>query len=202
MIGGKMNHDLPDLKELQDRLLRVENQNLRFKQLGVAVLAVVAVLITMGQVRHEKTIEANEFILRDGNGNVRARLSMNETLSNPEMVLLDDKGKKRIELEGGVGSRFGGIVSVFDTQGQQRGLFSARDIGGGISLLDSKGTPRTTLSPGDVWVAGGIRLEDDDGFAAWLGRTGLLYQGENQTASAASLILVDNPHGKLIWRAP
>ncbi len=196
-----MNSELPDLKNLQDRLLKLESQNRRLKQLGFAALIVVTSLAVMGQAPSPKTVEAHEFILRDDSGNVRAKLSMNEH-ANPEMVFLDEKGGARIKLEGENGSFYGGVISVFDSHGQQRGLFAARDTGGGISLLDSKGRPRTTLSPGDLWIAGGVRLEDDDGFAAWLGRTGLLNQGETHPASAASLILVDNPHGKILWKAP
>jgi hypothetical protein len=198
-----MSSDVRDFKELQDRLLKLENQNRRFKQFGVTALIVLVSVVVMGQVPSGKTVEANEFILRDGSGTVRARLSMDETRSGPEMVLLDEKGRPRIKLEGGgQGAFYGGIVRVFDSQGQLRGLFSGRDMGGGISLLDSEGHPKTTLFPGDVWVNGGVRLEDDDGFAAWLGRTNLLYEGQARTASAASLILVDNPHRKVLWKAP
>ena len=197
-----MISDRRDFIELQDRLSRLEKQNRRCKQLGVAALLVVVSLIGMAQAPSSKTVEANEFILRDGSGNVRARLSMNESRSGPEMVLLDEKGRSRIKLEGFNESLYGGSVTVFNSQGQLRGLFTGRDNGGGISLLNSEGHPGTTLFPGDVWVAGGIRLEDDDGFAAWLGRTNLLYEGEAHTASAASLILVDNPHRKVIWKAP
>jgi hypothetical protein len=197
-----MISDRRDLKELQDRLSRLEEQNHRFKQLGVAALLIVVSLMLMAQAPSSKAVEANEFILRDGGGNVRARLSMNEARSGPEMVLLDEKGRPRIKLEGFSESLSGGSVTVFNSQGQLRGLFTGRDNGGGISLLDTEGHPRTTLFPGDLWIAGGIRLEDDDGFAAWLGRTNLLYEGEARTASAASLILVDNPHRRVIWKAP
>jgi hypothetical protein len=189
-------------QELGNRISKLESQNRRSRQIGAATLVVLTLLVIMGEASSRKTIEANEFVLRDGNGTVRARLSMNESLSTPEMVLLDEKGRTQIKVEGGNGALSGGIVSVFDSQGNLRGLMSGRGFGGSISLLDSTGRPKTTIFPGDMWVAGGIRLEDDDGFAAWLGRTGLLYQGQTQTASAASLILVDNPHGKVLWKAP
>jgi hypothetical protein len=173
-----MSSEMLDFKELQDRLLKLENENRRFKQFCVTALIIVVSLVVTAQSPSSKTVEANEFILRDGRGNVRARLSMDETQSGPEMVLLDEKGMPRIKLESGGRSLYGGILRVFDSKGQLRGLFSPRDNGGGISLLDSGGHPKTTLFPGDVWVSGGVRLEDDDGFAAWLGRTNLLYEGE------------------------
>jgi len=196
-----MSSDPRDFRTLQDRLLKLENQNRRFKQFSGLTLILVVSFVVMAQAPSTKTVEANEFVLRDGSGNVRARLSMDETRSGPEMVLLDEKERPRVKLEGASGP-VGGTVSVFDSQGQLRGLFSARNIGGGISLLDSAGHPKTTLFAGDVWVDGGIRLEDENGFAAWLGKTNLLYEGEAQTASAASLILVDNPHKKVLWKAP
>jgi hypothetical protein len=69
-----MNFRPRSLEELQDRLLKLEKQNRRLKQLGVAALIGVAALVVMGQAPSKKTIEANEFILRDDGGNVRARL--------------------------------------------------------------------------------------------------------------------------------
>jgi hypothetical protein len=96
-----MSSDDRDFKELQARLLKLENQNRRFKQLGVTALIVLVSVVVMAQVPSGKTVEANEFILRDGSGTVRARLSMDETRSGSEMVLLDEKGRPRIKLEGG-----------------------------------------------------------------------------------------------------
>ena len=113
-----MISDRRDFIELQDRLSRLEKQNRRCKQLGVAALLVVVSLIVMAQAPSSKTVEANEFILRDGSGNVRARLSMNESRSGPEMVLLDEKGRSRIKLEGFNESLYGGSVTVFNSQGQ------------------------------------------------------------------------------------
>lgn len=196
-----MNSDRSIVEELEKRVARVEGQNRRLKRTGAAGLIVVALLVIMGQTSSKKTVEANEFILRDGAGNVRARLSMNESLSNSELVLFDEKGGTRIKVEGGNGLS-GGVVSVFDSRGELRGLISGPGFGGHISLLDSAGHPMTTISAGDMWVAGGIRLEDDNGFAAWIGKTGLLYEGEAHPASAASVILVDNPHRKVQWKAP
>lgn len=73
-----MNPQLPSLKELNGRLLKLEKQNRRFKQLGIAVMIVPTLLLIMGQAASKKTIEANEFILKDSSGKVRATLSLNE----------------------------------------------------------------------------------------------------------------------------
>jgi hypothetical protein len=80
-------------QELGNRISKLESQNRRLRQIGAATLVVLTLLVIMGEASSRKTVEANEFVLRDGNGNVRARLSMNESLSAPEMVLLDEKGR-------------------------------------------------------------------------------------------------------------
>lgn len=57
-----MNFPPYTLEELHDRLLKLEKQNRRFKQLGVAAMIGVAALVVMGQAPSKKTNEANEFI--------------------------------------------------------------------------------------------------------------------------------------------
>jgi len=71
-----MNSHTPGLENLQNRLVKLERQNRRFKQLGAVVVAIAAVIVVMGQAPSKpskKTVEANEFILRDDSGNVRVR---------------------------------------------------------------------------------------------------------------------------------
>ena len=97
-----------DTCDMQNRLLKLEKQNRRLKQVGAVALLVVTVLLIMGEASQKKTFEADEFILRDNSGNVRARLSMNvPTGAAPgfpaaaQLVLFDEKGKKRVMLDGG-----------------------------------------------------------------------------------------------------
>ena len=73
------------LEEVRERLIKLEGQNRRLKQMGAVALVVAASLLVMAQALRTKTVEAdvveairveaNEFILKDKNGNVRARLS-------------------------------------------------------------------------------------------------------------------------------
>lgn len=83
----------------------VEKQNRRLKQLVIAALIVPATLLVMGQVPSRKTVEANEFVLKDDSGIVRARLGMKSDTVNkkyewPALELRDMKGETRIELFG------------------------------------------------------------------------------------------------------
>jgi hypothetical protein len=71
-----MNFRPLSLEEMQDRLLKLEKQSRRLKQLGAVALIGVTLLVAMGQAPAKKTVEANEFILRDDSGNIRARLFM------------------------------------------------------------------------------------------------------------------------------
>jgi hypothetical protein len=84
-----MNSGPHSLENLQDRLLQLEKQNRRFKQLGTIALVIAAVIVEMGQAPAKKIVEANEFVLRDDGGNMRARLFM--TPAGPPMLALYDK---------------------------------------------------------------------------------------------------------------
>jgi hypothetical protein len=81
-----MNSECSIFEKLDTRVAKLESENRRFRQAGAATLIVVTLLVIMGQTSSRKIVEANEFMLRDGTGNVRARLSMNESLSTSELV--------------------------------------------------------------------------------------------------------------------
>src|SRR5215469_10513399 len=158
-----------DLDSMHQRLLRLEKQNRRFKQLGAGILLVIAALLlltcqstnvtTPSQAPTKKTVEANEFILKDGNGNVRARLRMGEGNSPagavPQLDLLDEKGTLRVQLTGGREPREGGPnlaniagIMVFDQDGHQRGMFAAENHGAALAFTNVKGVDDAFCSGG------------------------------------------------------
>jgi hypothetical protein len=144
-----------NLEDLQDRLLRLEKQNLRFKQFGAAALIAVTSLLAMGQAPSKKTIEANEFILRDSGGNIRARLSVDEktTFAPAQFVLFGKDGGQKIMLDSGIPKISGGTLKLADDQGRDRVYLSTSEFGGGmgiLSLLDEKGVPQTLLRGGQA----------------------------------------------------
>jgi len=108
-----MNSEPNTLDEIRDRVLKLERQNRRLKQLGVAVLIIPAVLLLMGQAPSKKTVEANEFILRDDAGKIRAKLWMstaNENLPDsnfrgkpsPTLALFNEQGKITVAVKAGL----------------------------------------------------------------------------------------------------
>ncbi len=106
-----MNSHPAGLEDVRERVIKLERQNRRFKRVGVAALIVPALLLVLGQAPPKKTVEANEFILRDSGGNARVRLSVeNDSFSGgtPKMVFLDAKGTTNLELDGSVPGLFGG----------------------------------------------------------------------------------------------
>jgi hypothetical protein len=202
----------------EDRLLKLEKENHRLKQLGTVALVVAVSLLVMGQAsQKKKTVEADEFILKDNGGNVRARLSMNIlTGAAPgvpavaQLVLFDEKGKKRVMLDGGNTWGFSGL-SLYDEQERARGYFTETDslgLGATLMLQDEQGHLQTRLKGGEVMAldnvtASRMQVDDAEGFAATLGATDLVTPrtGEKHKTSAASLVLFDKDKN-VIWKAP
>lgn len=146
------------LEEVRVRLVKLERQNRRLKQMGAVALIAAASLFLMGQASSKKTVEANEFILRDDSSNVRARLSMNVPAgaapgfpAGPQLVLFDEKGKERVKLMAVAGWDAG--LMLYDAEGRNRGSFTesdAFDIGPVLMLLDKKGNLQTRLRGHEV----------------------------------------------------
>jgi len=184
--------------ELERRLLRVEKQNRRMKQLGAALLVLVTSLAVMGQVPSKKTVEANEFVLRDDSGNIRARLFMTAKtttsmtipgMDTPMPVTLNPKAALALYDEKG---DVGGVLD----DGSLSFIKSHVSLGGGILSIGDQNAG-VVISPYSVG------LFDEQGFETTLGRRALVTPrtGETQMRSAASLIMFDK-NKNVIWKAP
>jgi hypothetical protein len=193
-----MDSQSQNFEDVRARLLKLEKQNRRIKQLGAAVLMIPVLLLVMGQAPSKKTVEANEFILKDDDGNIRARLfvtaknTTNMTIpgiaepvpmtSNPKptLALYDEKGQVSAGLDDDSINFYKSHVSL---------------AGGVLSIGDQ--------SAGVVVSAYSVGLFDEQGFEATLGRRALATPrtGETQMRSAASLVLFDK-NKNVIWKAP
>jgi hypothetical protein len=147
------------MDEIQHRLVRLETQNRRFKQLAAILLIVAAMLFVMGQAAPvKKTVEAQEFILRDASGKVRARLSMivpkgamPGSAPIPQFALIDEKGNERVRLLGGTGDW--GISGLYlqDNEGRDRAEFlQGSTLGSMLVQQDEKGQVKTRIIDGEV----------------------------------------------------
>jgi hypothetical protein len=88
------------LEALTDRVAKLEAQNRRLKKAGIASFIVAAAIIAMGQAPEKKVIEANEFVLQDASGKMRARLSM-ETKDKPALTFFRGQTTPVVSLAGG-----------------------------------------------------------------------------------------------------
>jgi hypothetical protein len=197
-----MNPRPVGLEDLQERIVKLEQQTRRFKQCGVGILAIAAVILVMGQAPSKKTVEANEFVLRDTSGNARARLYVENDGykgGTPTMVFLNTKGVTNLELDGSVAGLFGGTVAINDEQGRRVSTWFANDTSGAFWISD----PNLKKPAGVILTPGNVGVTDDAGFEASLGTTDLVTPstGETHKTSAASLTLFDKEK-HVIWKAP
>jgi hypothetical protein len=194
-----MNSQPDGFEDLRNRMAELEKQNRRFKQLGAVVLATAAVIVVMGQAPGKKTVEANEFILKDDSGNIRARLFV--TAKTTTNVTIPSLGDRPVPVTYNPRP----MLSLYDEKGQATGMLDDDSItfvkshvllGNGVLLMGDQ-TAAVVVSPYNVG------LSDEQGFQATLGRTSLVTPrtGEKQMTSAASLVMFDK-NKNVIWKAP
>jgi len=180
-----MTTDIPNLQSVLNRLETLEKQNRRLKQVGMAALVLVSALVLMGQAAAKnRTVEANEFIVKGLDGRVRAWFGV------------DSHGCR---------------LQMFDSQKRSLVSIGVRDMGGGWLTLDDPEHGNSAAlrvdsgTPVGGWAAGSLLvLHDSDGFEAMIGNNPALTSsitGERTATSAASVVLSDKDR-KVIWRAP
>jgi hypothetical protein len=127
-----MTPEMPDSREVQHRLDRLERQNRRLERALLVAMAAVGALVFLGLTGPQKgdasaqTVEAQKIILRDSRGRIRASLGASE--AGGELVLYDADGDARVQ------------------------LFTESD-GSGLKFFDHAGKPRAGLAEGSK-VAG------------------------------------------------
>jgi len=131
----------PTMEALAQRLEKVEQQNRRLKRVGVVVLALAVAGIIMGQAMPgARKVEAEEFVLRDAAGNVRAELvAFKDGLA---LTLLDESGKSRATL---AVDKPGPRLSLYDENGKPRARLAVYEDGPALILLDENGMFRVSL---------------------------------------------------------
>ncbi len=117
-----MTQEMPDFQALVGRLEKVEKQNqgLRRAVAAMAVLAVAAMAIGAAQPKN-RTVEAEAFILRDAEGQERAKLVAPS--GYPGFILNDENGTPRMRLSVVEGPS----LSLYDRNGNLRSKLWLQD---------------------------------------------------------------------------
>jgi hypothetical protein len=87
---------MPTDFELARRVEHLEHENRRLKQFGITAMILIAAVLAMGQARPPRTIEAEVFLLKDVDGNVKAKLD--EKDGSTKLIFLDRAGHERVAL--------------------------------------------------------------------------------------------------------
>jgi hypothetical protein len=165
----------------------------------MAGLILGALIIVMGQAGpSKKTVEATEFILRDDNGNIRARLFVTEKrttkvtipgIADPVPVTLNPRPTLAFYNEKGE------PVGIIDDDSLS--FFKSHvSLSSGVLSIGEQ-TNAVVISPYSVGIY------DEQGYEATLGRRALATSrtGETHLTSAASLVMFDK-NKSVVWKAP
>jgi hypothetical protein len=125
------------LESLVDRLARVERQNRRLRAAAILIVAVLAGIVSMGQVLRQKEIRAESLMILDGRDRVQG--VFRASADGPNLSLYDpDPGPKpRLSL---AVSELGPAVNLYDAAGRPRAtLVVGADGQAQLAMLDENG---------------------------------------------------------------
>ena len=153
-----MTSEMSDLRAVRLSLEKVERNKRAIRQAGAVVLLLFGSIVVWSFTR-SRTVEAERFVVRDGNGKMWAELSadsdgsflhlfgpngnvrvaVTSTAEGPTIVLFDEKMQHRAELA----LRPGGPTLLFyDQDGKGRVALGNTVLGPGLLLSDGNGNGR------------------------------------------------------------
>ena len=124
--------DNREVERLSERLERVERDNRRLRRVGAVVVIGFASALLMAQARPNpvvKTVQAEEFIVRDSEGKARIKLGMSD--KDPRLTFLDSQGKEVTGLSEGflslpsmlmLSNEYGGSLWITGKEGNKINL--------------------------------------------------------------------------------
>jgi hypothetical protein len=170
------------------RLERVEKENRRMKQAALGVVVIVCSVFLMGQVRPNRTIEAQRFVVKDSNGKVRAAFGMEDNdpkgatlaIGSAGLTVAGEEERYTVYLHGG------DIAWLILSSKESTDYINAR-----------VGPPDNSLPSPQLSVG------DRDGYSTDIGHTDLVTTrtGEKHHTSAASVVMIGKDK-KTLWSAP
>jgi hypothetical protein len=187
--------DVSMIPVLMQRLDKLERSNRRLKLSGLVVLVGLAAFGLMGQARPPlQTVEAQEFVVKDAGGVVRARLGASP--SAVSLSLSHEGGRANLVVLGGRGQ--GAHLAVSDSAGKVKGLLllNPETVGLYLSPVDATGPPKSPRVVFEVLNqgTGGFAFYDKNGVTRAL--VGAV------SDDGSSLMVVQDAAGKPAWKAP
>jgi hypothetical protein len=179
------------------RLEKLERENRFLKRLGLIVLLAVGAVVAMAQVPAKRTVIADEFVLKDSAGKVRARLQMDR--GAPSLLLYDASGAGRAELRQNA-------LMLYSSPSDLFGDASLILDSDGPTLLLNSAKHNSTMGLSSWWPLGpgpALHIADSEGYQAVIGaaETQNVVNGESHKTSAAAITLFGKDAG-VIWKAP
>ena len=120
----------PTLDALTQRLDRLERQSRRLKRTTLVVILGAVAAVLMGQTaphRQPRSVDAEEFVLRDSRGQVRATLGTTQNATATVLQIHGENGKPRTRVT--VSSDGSSSLEVMDSGDHVRLLLGVKDNG-------------------------------------------------------------------------
>lgn len=187
--------DVSMIPVLMQRLDKLERSNRRLKLSGLIVLVGLVAVGLMGQARPPlQTVEAQEFVVKDAGGAVRARLGASPSAAS--LTLSHEGGRASLVVSGGRGQ--GAHLAVSDSAGKVKGLLllNPETVGLYLSPIDATGPPKSPRVVFEVLNqgTGGFAFYDKNGVTRAL--VGAV------SDDGSSLMVLQDAAGKPAWKAP
>jgi hypothetical protein len=190
-----MNAETPELRDVVERLNKLEERHRRLQRGLIAALIAVSTVILMGQAAPSPgTVEAQKFVLKDASGKVRGWMGI--IGNGSELALGNVNAQPMISLEVSTDS---GDLHFYGSRrsGMNLGVNSGEPS---ISIVDSEGQGGAGITFGKNGPS--LKLEDGNGFSTVVGTSQIEDPDRPaQQTSAASVVLFGKDK-KVIWRAP
>jgi hypothetical protein len=191
-----MSSGTPDLYIILGRITKLEAQNQRLKKLSTAILVFLSAVLLMGQTTpSHRVLEAQRFVLKDSEGNVRgwmgtigkgSELTLGNVNAQPMIRLIVSTDSSDLHF---FGSRKSGINLGLDSGSPDISMIGAEGNGGARITFKEFGPS--------------FALEDARGSSTVIGAT-QLEKSANRKANpspAASIVLLDKDKN-VIWQTP
>jgi hypothetical protein len=127
-----MTPETSDMQAVLERLEKLERQNRRLKRAGVIACVLVVAWVAAGRVRPSRTLQAEEFRLTDGQGRVRASLTVNGDFTDLDLFSETRKGNASLSV-----SDAGGALRLAGPNDALADLDVEDSVGSGLHLHHS-----------------------------------------------------------------